>query len=54
MNVVEELVNGRLYDEKVMVIVTSSSVSWVENSMVSAIGKCALSISTFIKLKLYY
>lgn len=51
MNVVEELVNGRLYDEKVMVIVTSSSVSWVENSMVSAIGKCALSISTFIKLK---
>lgn len=51
MPVIDELVKGSLYGEKVVVIVTSSSVSWIENSMVSAIGRYALSISTFIKLK---
>ena len=36
---------------KVMVVFTSSSVSWVENSMVKTIGRAALSINAFVKLK---
>jgi AAA+ ATPase superfamily predicted ATPase len=51
MNAVSELVKGQLYDEKVMVICTSSSVSWIENSMVSAIGTNAYAITAFLKLK---
>lgn len=51
MAVIDDLVRGKFYNDKVMVIVTSSSVSWVENSMVSAIGSHAMAISTFIKLK---
>ena len=51
MPVIDELVKGSLYGEKVVMIVTSSSVSSVEYSIVSAIGRYALSISTFIKLK---
>ena len=38
MPVIDELVKGSLYGEKVVVIVTSSSVSWIDNSMVSSIG----------------
>ena len=34
-----------------MVVLTSSSVAWVENSMVKAIGRAALSINAFIKVK---
>ena len=34
-----------------MVIFTSSSVAWVENSMVKSIGRAALSINAFIKVK---
>ncbi len=37
--------------EKIMVICTCSSISWVENSMVKAIGSAAFSINAFIKLK---
>lgn len=40
-----------LNNRKVMVIFTSSSVSWVENSMVKTIGRAALSINAFVKLK---
>ena len=36
---------------KIMVLFTSSSVSWVENSMVKTIGRAALSINAFVKLK---
>lgn len=36
---------------KVMVVLTSSSVAWVENSMVKSIGRAALSINAFVKLK---
>lgn len=36
---------------KIMVVLGCSSVSWVENSMVKAIGKAAFSINTFMKLK---
>ena len=35
----------------IMVIFTSSSVAWVENSMVKSIGRAALSINAFIKVK---
>ncbi|MGN0327635.1 MAG: ATP-binding protein [Lachnospira sp.] len=51
MTVISDMVKGKFFDEKVCVIVTSSSISWVENSMVSAIGHSALSISSFLKLK---
>lgn len=51
MTVIVDLVKAKFYNEKAMVIVTSSSISWVENSMVSVIGENALAIETFIKLK---
>ena len=38
-------------DNGIMVIFTSSSVAWVENSMVKSIGRAALSINAFIKVK---
>lgn len=38
-------------DKKVMVILSCSSISWVENSMVKTIGRNALLINSFIKLK---
>ena len=37
--------------DKVMVICVCSSVSWVENAMVRAIGAAAFAINTFMKLK---
>lgn len=51
MTVIADMVKGKFFDEKVFVILTSSSVSWVENSMVSLIGASALAISSFLKLK---
>lgn len=36
---------------KPLVILSSSSVSWVENDMVKSLGRMALSISAFLKLK---
>lgn len=39
------------HTRKVMVILTSSSVSWVENSMVKTIKRAALSINAFIKVR---
>jgi AAA+ ATPase superfamily predicted ATPase len=38
-------------EKGIMVIFTSSSVAWVENSMVKSIGRAALSINAFIKVK---
>lgn len=37
--------------KNIMFIMSSSSISWIENSMVSAVGRNALYISSFIKLK---
>lgn len=34
-----------------MVVFTSSSVAWVENAMIKSIGRAALSINAFIKIK---
>lgn len=51
MDSVTALLKHIITDKKVMVILTSSSISWVENSMVSAIGQAAYSINAFIKLK---
>lgn len=51
MNAVSALVKGELISQQVMVILTSSSISWIENSLVSAIGANAYSISAFLKLK---
>ncbi|MCR5793583.1 MAG: ATP-binding protein [Lachnospiraceae bacterium] len=39
------------FGKKVMVIVSSSSVNWVENDMVNAVGELATSISAFYKVK---
>lgn len=38
-------------EEKVMVILSCSSVAWVENSMVKTMGSYAFNINTFMKLK---
>lgn len=51
MEAVSELVKGRLFSSKIMVVCTSSSISWIENSLVSAIGENAYNITTFLKLK---
>ncbi len=55
MDSVKRLVDGELEgrygDGQVMVICTSSSISWIENSLVSTIGANALAINEFIKLK---
>jgi AAA+ ATPase superfamily predicted ATPase len=48
---IAKLVNGQLYAERVMVICTSSSISWIENSLVSLIGTNAYAITSFLKLK---
>lgn len=51
MEAVAALVRTRNTGLKVMVILTSSSVSWIENSMVKTIGMSAMAINAFIKLK---
>lgn len=51
MESVTRLVNGEISDSRVMIILTCSSVSWIENSMVGAIGKSAYSINALMKLK---
>ncbi|MGN0319180.1 MAG: ATP-binding protein [Lachnospira sp.] len=51
MAAIADMVKGKFFNDKVTVILTSSSVSWVENSMVSAIGTNALAITSFLKLK---
>lgn len=38
-------------ESKVMVILSCSSVAWVENSMVKAMGNYAFNINAFMKLK---
>lgn len=48
MDAVTSLLNK---NEKVMMVLSCSSVAWVENSMVKTIGPHALSINTFMKLK---
>lgn len=51
MGAVAAMVRGNLGEGKVMVILASSSVLWVENSMVKSIGSAAYSINAFLKLK---
>lgn len=51
MESMTQLVKGNLFQDKVMVICTSSSISWVENSMVANLGEYAYSITSFLKLK---
>ena len=51
MGAVAALMHGSFSDAKVMVILTSPSVAWVENSMVKTIGQAAFSINYFMKLK---
>lgn len=51
MAAIEALVRGRLSDKKVMVILTSNLVSWVENSMVKSIKTAAFCINVFMKLR---
>ncbi len=55
MDSIKKLVEGE-YDGQygtgqVMVVCTSSSISWIENSLVATIGTNALAINSFIKLK---
>jgi hypothetical protein len=46
-----KLVDGELFDGNVCVVLLSSSISWIENSLISEIGTAALKITKFIKLK---
>jgi len=45
------LLHHEYSNEDVMVVLVSSAVNWVENSMISQIGKAAYSITGFVKLK---
>lgn len=45
------MMNGNLGGGKLMVVLSSSSVLWVENSMVKAMGEAAYRINAFLKLK---
>lgn len=51
MEALAKLIRGELYAEPVMVVCTSSSVTWVENSLISSAGVNAYAITGFIKLK---
>lgn len=51
MGAITALVLGNLGERKVMVILASASVLWVENSMVKSIGRAAYAINAFLKLK---
>ena len=51
MDSLAKLVKGELYSRQVMVVCTSSSISWIENNLVSAIGMNAAAITGFLKLK---
>lgn len=51
MDSVIAMVRQIITDKKVMIVLTGSSIAWVENSMVSAVGSAAHSINAFIKLK---
>lgn len=51
MEAIANVVKGSTDNGKIMVILTSSSTAWVENSMVRAIGSAAFSIQAFMKLK---
>lgn len=51
MGAITSIMKGNTIKSKVMIICTSSSISWIENSLVSAIGANAYSISAFLKLK---
>lgn len=51
MGQLAKLVSGALFKERVMVVCTSSSISWIENNLVSAIGADAAAITGFLKLK---
>lgn len=51
MNAISAIVKGEIIDSKIMIICTSSSISWIENSLVSAIGVNAYTINAFLKLK---
>lgn len=51
MEAIAQLIKGNLFHEQVMVVLTSSSISWVENNMVANVGANASAITSFIKLK---
>ena len=51
ISAIAAIVKGEVIDSKIMIICTSSSISWIENSLVSSIGTHAYSISSFLKLK---
>lgn len=51
MGVIADMVKDKERTDRIMVILTSSSVSWIENNLVAAVGNNALAITSFIKLK---
>lgn len=51
MAAITSLVHGELGPQNVMVICSSSSISWIENSLVSSIGANVYTVTTFLKLK---
>lgn len=51
INSVVRLIDGDIIDAPVCVVLMSSSISWIENSLVASVGQAALKVSEFIKLK---
>ncbi|MDO5402842.1 MAG: ATP-binding protein [Eubacteriales bacterium] len=51
MSVIADMVKLQNEKFRVMIICTSSSISWIENNLVTAIGSNAMAITSFIKLK---
>lgn len=47
----DEMVDGAGWEDRVMLVLASSSVQWVENQMVADMGRFAARIDRFIKLK---
>lgn len=46
-----DLKNNKMYEGRIMIILTSSSIGWVENNMIAHLGANALEINVFTKLK---
>lgn len=51
MNNILDLLRGDNLKQEVLVILCSSSIGWIENNMVSKIGRSALEITGFLKVK---
>lgn len=51
MNALSELLHGELFQNRLMIILASNAIGWVENTFITKIGKNACFISGFLKVK---